>query len=74
VQGVARVSKSGEDGTAESAAQILCIPDARDARLSRGHRSSYTSRFASGAVCSINPLFGRISSSALRRNPKRGGG
>ena len=46
----ARVSESGEGATAESGAQIFCIPDARDARLSGSHRSSYTSRFARGIL------------------------
>jgi len=46
----ARGSESGEGATAESGAQILCIPDARDARLSGSHRSSYTSRFARGIL------------------------
>jgi hypothetical protein len=64
---VVRVSKSGEGATAESAAQILCIPDSRNARLSGARRSSYTSRFASRAYCSINPPLDRISRSARRR-------
>ena len=63
----ARVSESGEGATTESVGQILCIPDARDARLSGRHRSSYTSRFCAGAYCSINPPLDRISRSARRR-------
>ena len=46
----ARVSESGKGATAESVAQILCIPDARDARLSGKLRFGYTSRFARGHI------------------------
>ena len=60
----ARVSESGKGATAESVAQILCIPDTRDARLSGKLRSGYTSRFARGHIARSTHL-----STGSRRAP-----